>query len=833
MHGKGERIRGARWRAPTALAAAVTAGAAFAAFLTRLRDPDTFHHLALGREIVRRLSFPDTEPFLFPFSGVPVEAPQHWLGSVAIYGSHALLGDAGPVLLAAAVGAALAGLLLLDALDGERPSAARLAAAAAPLVLAALVVRPRAVARPELLGALLLASTLLLLRRRERDERAAIWPILLVVLVWANVHPSAAAGLAAVVAWLACEVVFAALRRWRPGADPEPGGAPRRPWRLAGFAVAAGAATLVTPSGAAPLRTAWMFALSLTGLRGVAEASGAPEPVQIEMIRHHVAELRALGAGDLLGPFGALVALCALALLAGRKRARLREVVTAAAFVALALSAQRFTLWAAVVLAPIAARSLFAALEAPGPTPAPARARWSRLRVPALAAACLALVAVGIARADLGVVRFGVGLERELFPLRAADYLASIGFRGRMFNTFEYGGYLEWRLGIPVFQDGRGMLHPEDVEAALPGPSDRDRFAELDGRYRFDALVLRIPAVRSTEEAKVLLEAAGGSDLAADAATFTLVAFDDGGLVYLRRDGAYGAFVDRDAYRLARPAVGLDAAALGDPETNGRFRSEMERALREAPACGLCRLQLARALLAAGAAREATRTLEPLLGLRGERDRFAHHMLAEAALVDGDRPRARDHLERAIATGIDPAPARTALAELELEDGRASRAADLVEANLEDGAREDDLALGARIAAARGAAVQAAALRRRAEAARLLSRGEALMASRQADRAAEVLGESLELDPSSPRAHERFGQALLLGGDPGGAVRALRRSVSLDGSRFSAWFALGLALEATGDRRGAADALSRSVSLEPRGPHAMIAERRLRALGTR
>ena len=47
----------------------------------------------------------------------------------------------------------------------------------------------------------------------------------------------------------------------------------------------------------------------------------------------------------------------------------------------------------------------------------------------------------------------------EIFPDEAADFLLAHGFTGRIFNTYEQGGYLMWRLWpqVKVFIDGRAL----------------------------------------------------------------------------------------------------------------------------------------------------------------------------------------------------------------------------------------------------------------------------------------------------------------------------------------------------------------------------------------
>ncbi len=449
----------------------------FVAGLTELRDPDTFHLLAMGREILRQGGFPRTEPFLFPFQGAAALVPPSWLSSVIVFVSHRLLGDPGPVLLAASLAAIALAIAYVDAQDGA-PSPRSLLAALLPLALALETYRERIVARPEMFAAALLALTLLAVRRHERGRSGLLLCFPVLAFAWSQLHQSVLSGVGVVALAAVIETTrellahrlpsrFAA-RGWRPAATA---------WAAAGAGLVA---SLASPGAWARMATSIGLATSQAGA-GRAASGGEGG---LLLMKHMITELGPLRTDDWLGPFGALVALTAVSSILAWRRGGVREVATAAAFVALAIPTRRFASLAALVCAPIAGRNL-AALA--GRLPA---------RVAALAAAVAAVM--GVAHLGWRVrgdpdVRFGVGLRANLFPVRAAQYLAASGCAGRAYNTFHFGGFLEWTLDRPVFQDGRGYLHPEDASAAFIDTSHWNRFQGLDDRYRFDALVIAHP----------------------------------------------------------------------------------------------------------------------------------------------------------------------------------------------------------------------------------------------------------------------------------------------------------------------------------------------------
>jgi len=351
-----------------------------------------------------------------------------------------------------------------------------------------------------------------------------------------------------------------------------------------------------------------------------------------------------------------------------------------------------------VLLAPVAGRGLVQGLTR-------AVARWPARRALPLggAAAGLAGVAAGAALLLAGpAAGFGVAFATGAHPVRATAYLRAIGFRGRLFNRFETGGYLEWTLGLPIFQDGRGLLKPEDAGAALMEAGHLTAFEQLDRRYRFDALLLGRPELN---EAMVALSQRLGADrdLAADRGKWALVAFDDAGLLYLRRDGPYGGLVARDEYRFAIPANPLLPERYADPALQPGLIADLGRATAEAPWCRTCRLQLGWALAQAGRHGEVAAVVAPALGGPRETEYLALQLLGLSAAGRGDRAEARRRYREVLALDAgDDRTTRRNLAILALADGDLAEAGALVEQNLAADPRgAADLALRAQIEAAR------------------------------------------------------------------------------------------------------------------------------------
>jgi hypothetical protein len=611
VSGRIEQPLGTRALAVVALG---VAGVAFLATLVRSDDPDMFHHLALGREVLRLGWPPAAEPFLYPLRGQTTGPLPYWLGSLVIYGSHAAFGEAGLSFLPAAVGAALAVVLLLDAAPRGGPHRlASLACAALPVALALETYRYRAVARTEIFSALLLAVTMWAIRRFEDGRPRALLVVPALAVLWTNLHPATALALAALAVVVAAGAAQAILHRATGRLLP---GTPT--WRQLATAAAVGVATalasLVTPSPANPLRAALSFAAATLGLDG-GRAAGADGALANALAA--AGELRGGGAALWGTPAGVLVALTAASFLLRPRAIRPRELLTFAAFAALPFEAVRYAVFAAIVAAPIAARNLAGAVAA-----LPARPGGVPLRGAAAAALAIAALASAPLGAQAPHIRFGAGLAPGAFPVRGVDYLEAARFEGRLFNTFHLGGYLEWRRVGPAFQDGRGGTLPEDAAGAIAGPLDPVRFAGLDGRYRFDALLLAYP-----DPSTAPLAAMGVFD--PDAATWALVAFDDGGLLYLRRTGRYAELAARDAFRSVAPA---SPEFVRPPPDLPAALAELRRSVAEAPGCLRCRFFLGEVALAAGLPEEAAAAVAPALAqARGEDREVLASVAARAA----------------------------------------------------------------------------------------------------------------------------------------------------------------------------------------------------------
>ena len=169
----------------------------------------------------------------------------------------------------------------------------------------------------------------------------------------------------------------------------------------------------------------------------------------------------------------------ALVMLWARRRVRLVDWLLFPAFAVAALMAQRNTILIGL-LAPILIASYFP---------------W-RPSLPPLAPFAAALLVMGGAIAASADSFFQLRAAEWKYPVGAADFLLDHHIPGPIFNTYEYGGYLIWRLWPEerVFIDGRSLSESvfQDYSRILfnlddnAGPTAR----ELVDRYGIQTIVM-------------------------------------------------------------------------------------------------------------------------------------------------------------------------------------------------------------------------------------------------------------------------------------------------------------------------------------------------------
>ncbi|WP_022720861.1 hypothetical protein [Rhodopseudomonas sp. B29] len=388
-----------------------------------LQDSDSYWQIETGRWILAHGAVPTVDSFSFTRFGAPWESSS-WLAQV-IFALAMREGWAGPVIVTAlAVAAALA----LFAAYIERFASALVTAALA--LTAMVLIMPHVLARPHALALPLLVVWFVGLIDAADRKAAPPWPLLLIMVLWANLHGGFVFGLMLVGA-----IGVEALRQ----------AGPAQRFRLAlhwaAFGVAALAACCVTPYGWGTL----IAATKILSLGEVLSTLGEWAPSDFSKFGAFEASLLALLgialARGLTLPWPRLLLVLGLVHMS---LAHVRSIETYALLVPMLLARP----WAQQLGRSISAESDRAT-------------RWPT------AAAVTAMVAATIALAPRLHYRF----DPAQVPERALA-AAQVHNARRIFNAYIFGGYLISRH-VPVYIDGRAELYGEtrvmDVIRATAG----------------------------------------------------------------------------------------------------------------------------------------------------------------------------------------------------------------------------------------------------------------------------------------------------------------------------------------------------------------------------
>ena len=388
-------------------------------------ETDVFFNLRLGEVVLSSGRVPTENLLSFTYPHA-TDINLAWLFQIVLALVHRAAGIPGTVLLKTVF--VLGAWALLFRVAVRRGAA--VAPAALVLALAAWAAEPRFVERPHLVTFLGLALVLLAVERAEAKQPRLLWLLVPGGLVWANAN--SCFFLAPML------LLFYALGAWRDGL-----GAEAR--RAAKVALAMIPFVFATPSG-------------FRALTYIANHFRMPYLRPLQEYRH--------AQWPLDGPFFFLVAGLLLAGLLPLLHRRLPTLLPTRVFLPCAVLG---------VLGGLRIRFVaeFAMLSGPALAVALTRlAPWVAGRWTARISAGLLVVLTAAPRvaavAEGGRV-FDIGLEPDLVPLAAVDFVQKHGLRERMYNDLEVGSYLTWR-GWPryrVFQDPRINGYPDSFHAVL------------------------------------------------------------------------------------------------------------------------------------------------------------------------------------------------------------------------------------------------------------------------------------------------------------------------------------------------------------------------------
>ena len=400
-------------------------------------DPDIWWHLQTGKWIVDHGTLPTTDPFSSYGEGNSWVA-YSWLFEVGMYGLLQVFGETGLVLYTLV--SAWSIMLVLHWIIGTRCS--DFVGVCGWLAACVVALSGMFTPRPWLLTILFFAITLqVVLSLRDGKDSRAFWLLPIAYVIWANMHIQFIYGLGL----LGLASVAPLIDHL---AQPYTGTRPVMAWRspqwskLVGLTGLCAFATLVTPYHV----RLYSIVVELSAQTGMWE---------------YIKEMQAPAFRSI--DDWAMLALVGIALvqLGWRRSWSSFEILFLFVAGASAFRGQRdvwfLVLAAVVVLLPIQIRET--------------KKRWSIVpRGRAAPVACCVAAAVICIAGFRGFSEVKIQENTgKIYPIEAASFVERQGYSGPLYNHFDWGGYLIWRLPhLKVSMDGRANVHGDDrIKQAL------------------------------------------------------------------------------------------------------------------------------------------------------------------------------------------------------------------------------------------------------------------------------------------------------------------------------------------------------------------------------
>lgn len=445
-----------------------------------LADPDYFWHLKTGEYIVQNLALPTGD--IFSYTRFGQEWVLHeWLFEVLLYCVYAVGGEFGVKLLTASLGALAVVIVTRCALRATGNGAAALIAAGLAFAPFAASISPR----PQLISYCLAAYYLsVLVDFKYRKANVSMLWMPAAMIVWVNAHGGFLVGVAFLFAFTACEW----LRAWFGGAYREASDRARlvRLTKVCGLTLAA---TLANPD----FIWHWAYPVMVLQMKANAVIQEWQSP------NFHIP-----GASQ---AYLLLAVASVLAYMYAARKRDITEVAIPGLFILNGFISMRHIALASLVAVPFLALALHdGVLARLGTWWRGCAAARALSRIPGAQQelgnreyvlnwfVLLLLVAVFVVIRPVLDRKLETRLQRA-YPVQAADFVIAQGIRGRMYNEYNHGGYLIYRLtpDVKVMIDGRADVHGDefimDYGVISSGAQGwREKLAKLDVDFAITAV---------------------------------------------------------------------------------------------------------------------------------------------------------------------------------------------------------------------------------------------------------------------------------------------------------------------------------------------------------
>ncbi|OGY18488.1 MAG: hypothetical protein A2900_03495 [Candidatus Chisholmbacteria bacterium RIFCSPLOWO2_01_FULL_50_28] len=480
-----------------------------------IADSDFWWHLKTGQYIVETRSLPHTDIFSHTAYG-RTWTNHEWPAQVIFYGVYRWFGFAGvsyfTAFMATAAFAVL-GLVLRKNFISEGVSQTA-------LFLGAVAVAPFMIPRPQMFYFVFWVVLVYLLELYKFGARKVVFWIPLLFFVWANFHASMHLMVLLIALYLCSELVVVSR--------------PKKAW-LASHRGLMAATVIGLLVSLVNVNTTAAYTYILKAL----PFNKTPTSLPVTEWGSFLKEYRFWQAWVLLAYYAIILGSFLLSLKKAIQAKTIKEGLVVFPFILFSLVNSKFIPLAVLLAVPFLAKNLLVRFSLSG-----GKTAW--------------LTAFFILILALGYHNFlGRPLKKTYdtyFPDKAARFVLDQKISGNMYNTYNFGGFLIWKLfpEYKIFVDGRHEMFDPDVMEDFRRMLEGDRDWE-DSLTKYDVNFLFLPP-REVHQGL------------SESTDWVLVYFDNQAAVFVRNDAKNQKVREQFGYRTIRPFSGDNAYASQNQE---------------------------------------------------------------------------------------------------------------------------------------------------------------------------------------------------------------------------------------------------------------------------
>lgn len=542
--------------------------------LHKVADTDVWMHLSFGRLLWELKAFPANEQFVYPSMDMPFSYTS-WLFGLVYYLTYLAFNTYGIILLKAITIVAAFYILFSDSLRPHKNYIISIVV----LTVIVIMVRHRFVERPDTFLMVFLSFSIFSLNAFVYNNKKYIYALPIIHTLWANSHASIALMFVPFLSFIVGGIIQQYLNKKVHSSQ------------LTAHSKKEGEYITLPPDTMSlkQLKTitvifALSFVASLVSPYFISQYLFGTQVLASPWFEQEITELRAPTWETNKWPYviTAVITLSFVLNMVASYRSKQKvdmsiiHLLLVLPFIVLSFTALRFVFLLGIVAGPVLARNISALFGSLQNRPLNKKIMLSIAGILIVVSTTLTLANVKPFEDPKKI--FGFGINYNPIPEGALKYMDRNNITGRVFNLFQWGGYIVWR-DFPkrtVFIDPRGYLSADLLEKSSIAGSRPSVLDDLHEKYGFEAILIAYPAA---DPALLQLQLPPEVDLALSHEGWSLVYWDDLSLLYLRKGGRYDPVIQKDAYVLVKPATGIlsTRVALRDKEHREKIINELKR----------------------------------------------------------------------------------------------------------------------------------------------------------------------------------------------------------------------------------------------------------------